>query len=120
MKLLLIGLVSVSGGVASANHIHSYLLGFFIAALAVSACYWFAFRSFKYPALGLVLLICGLMAKIGVTVAGVSWGITNDLITSPLTFSLSYLFYLIVSSYVLFLIRDKRMTKALRTTGIPA
>ncbi|EAQ51676.1 NADH:ubiquinone oxidoreductase subunit 2, partial [Vibrio sp. MED222] len=39
MKLFLILLMSISGGVAAADHIHSFLFGFYIAALAVGSCY---------------------------------------------------------------------------------
>ncbi|MBF9002077.1 NADH:ubiquinone oxidoreductase [Vibrio nitrifigilis] len=102
MKLLLILMASVSGGVASADHFHSFLLGLSIATLAVGCCHWFAFRSSKFPELALVLLICGLLAKIGVTVAGVMWGVSAQVITSPLVFALSYLFFSIVATYLWF------------------
>lgn len=111
MKLFLILLMSITGGVAAADHIHSFLFGFYIAALAVGSCYWLAFRSTRFPQLALVLLMCGFFAKIAVTVIGVSWGISNDIIQSPFIFSLSYLFFLVVVSYVWFSYRDKLTLK---------
>lgn len=111
MKLFLILMVSISAGVASAEHLHSFLLGLYISTLAVGSCYWFAFRSSKFPQLALVLLLCGLFAKIGVTVAGVSWGLSQDLIGSPFVFSLSYLFFSIVATYVWFAYREKLAAK---------
>ncbi|WP_299693627.1 NADH:ubiquinone oxidoreductase [uncultured Vibrio sp.] len=111
MKLFFILLMSISGGVAAAEHIHSFLFGFYVAGLAVGSCYWFAFRSTRFPPLALVLLMCGFFAKVAVTVVGVSWGISNDIIQSPFVFSLSYLFFLVVVSYVLFAHRDKLTLK---------
>ncbi len=109
MKLLLIGLLSVSGGVASGIHFHSFILGLSVASLAVGSCYWFAFRSNKTPHLAFVLLGLGMFAKLAVTIAGVSWGLSKNLITSPLVFSLSYLFFSIVVTYCWFTYRDRGM-----------
>ncbi|ELE5891837.1 NADH:ubiquinone oxidoreductase [Vibrio fluvialis] len=106
MKLLLIMMASVSAGVASAEHFHSFMLGLSVAALAVGSCYWFAFRSSRFPELAVFLLVCGLLAKVGVTVLGVAWGMSAQLITSPLVFALSYLFFSIVVTYLWFSYRD--------------
>ncbi|MCG9576213.1 NADH:ubiquinone oxidoreductase [Vibrio tubiashii] len=111
MKLFIIFMVSISAGVASADHLHSFLLGLYVSTLAVGSCYWFAFRSSRFPQLALLLLLCGLFSKIAVTVAGVSWGISQDLISSPLVFSLSYLFFSLVASYVWFVYREKLMAR---------
>ncbi len=111
IKLILILVLSVSGGYAAADHLHSFLLGLYISSLAVGSCYWLAFRSTRFPQLALVLLLCGFFAKIAVTVAGVSWGISNDLISSPFIFSLSYLFFSIVVTYFWFAYRDRVETK---------
>lgn len=107
MKLLLITLLSVSGGVAAADHFHSFMLGLSIASLAVGSCYWFAFRSSRYPQLAFVLLGAGMLAKLAVTVAGVVWGMSQQLITSPFVFALSYLFFSIVTTYLWFAYRDR-------------
>ena len=106
MKLVLILMASLLAGVASAEHFHSFLLGLSIAALAVGSCYWFAFRSTRFPQLGLLLLMCGMLAKLIVTVIGVSWGMSAELITSPFIFALSYLFFSIVVTYLWFSYRD--------------
>lgn len=106
MKLVLIIMASLSAGVASADHLHSFMLGLSIAALAVGSCYWFAFRSTRFPQLGLLLLMCGMLAKLTVTIVGVSWGMSAELITSPLIFALSYLFFSLVVTYLWFSYRD--------------
>ncbi|USD68165.1 NADH:ubiquinone oxidoreductase [Vibrio sp. SCSIO 43136] len=106
MKLLLILIASLSAGVASADHIHSFMLGLSIAALAVGSCYWFAFRSTRFPELALFLLICGLFAKIAVTVTGVVLGMQAELISSPIIFALSYLFFSLVVTYLWFTYKD--------------
>ncbi|MDF5372043.1 NADH:ubiquinone oxidoreductase, partial [Vibrio parahaemolyticus] len=51
MKLFLLLMASVSAGIASADHIHSFMLGLSIASLAVGSCYFFAFRSSRFPQL---------------------------------------------------------------------
>ncbi len=91
MKLFLLLMASVSAGVASADHIHSFMLGLSIASLAVGSCYFFAFRSSRFPQLALFLLICGMLSKLTITVVGVMWGMSAQLITSPIVFALSYL-----------------------------
>ncbi|KII76178.1 hypothetical protein [Vibrio renipiscarius] len=111
MKLVLILMASLSAGVASADHFHSFMLGLSIAALAVGSCYWLAFRSTRFPQLGLFLLMCGMLAKLTVTVVGVSLGMSAELITSPLIFALSYLFFSIVVTYLWFSYRDARLVK---------
>lgn len=113
MKLFILFIISVTAGVASAEHLHSFLLGLYIATLAVGACYWFAFRSSRFPQLALVLLICGLLAKISITVVGVLWGFNQGLVTSPFVFSLSYLFFSIVATYLWFKVKDRMVTKSL-------
>ncbi|WP_114765575.1 NADH:ubiquinone oxidoreductase [Vibrio rhodolitus] len=106
MKLVLILMASLSAGAASADHFHSFMLGLCVAALAVGSCYWFAFRTSRFPQFALFLLICGLFAKLTITVAGVAFGISQALITSPLVFALSYLFFSIVVTYLWFSYRD--------------
>lgn len=106
MKLVLVLMASVSAGVASVDHWQSFILGLSIATLAVATCYWFAFRSARFPELSLLLLLCGMIAKLTVTVIGVAWGLSADLITSPIVFSLSYLYFSIIATFIWFTYRD--------------
>ncbi|MDA0150258.1 NADH:ubiquinone oxidoreductase [Vibrio sp. LaRot3] len=106
MKIVLILMASLSAGVASADHLHSFLLGLTIATLAVGSCYWFAFRTTRFPQLALFLLLCGMLSKLTITVIGVSVGVAANLISSPLVFALSYLFFMLVTSYLWFSYRD--------------
>ncbi|WP_070969384.1 NADH:ubiquinone oxidoreductase [Vibrio sonorensis] len=102
MKLLLIIMTSISAGVASADHLHSFMLGLSISALAVGSCYWFAFRTTRFPQFALALLMCGMLAKLVVTLVGVTWSFSAGLITSPLVFGLSYLYFSIAITYLWF------------------
>ncbi|NLS13451.1 NADH:ubiquinone oxidoreductase [Vibrio sp. SM6] len=113
MKLFVVLCASISAGYASADHLYSFLIGLYIAALAVSACYWFAFRSSRFPQLALFLLLCGMLAKLGVTVFGTIWALSRDLISSPFIYSLSYLFFSIAITYLWFSYKDKLTWKAL-------
>ncbi|OCH14808.1 MULTISPECIES: NADH:ubiquinone oxidoreductase [unclassified Aliivibrio] len=113
MKLFLIFLVSTLGGVAAAEHFHSFILGLSIASLAVGCCHWFAFRTTRYPQMALLLLMLGLFSKIAVTVIGVVFSMKADLITSPFIFSVSYLFFLIVTTYLWFKIKDAKISAEL-------
>ncbi|MDN3678736.1 NADH:ubiquinone oxidoreductase [Vibrio tapetis subsp. quintayensis] len=106
MKLLLIIIASISAGVASSDHINSFMLGLTVAALAVGSCYWFAFRSSRFPEVAAFLLVCGLLAKLTITVLGVMVGIKAAIITSPIVFALSYLFFSLVVTYLWFTYRD--------------
>ncbi|GAB2643522.1 NADH:ubiquinone oxidoreductase [Vibrio panuliri] len=106
MKLVLILMASISAGAASADHIHSFMLGLSVASLAVGSCYWFAFRTTRFPEFAVFLLICGLFSKLAITIAGVAFGISQALITSPFVFVLSYLFFSLVVSYLWFAYRD--------------
>ncbi|MCG7489251.1 NADH:ubiquinone oxidoreductase [Vibrio sp. Of14-4] len=106
MKLFLIIVASISAGVLSAEHLHSFMLGLCVSAIAVGSCYWFAFRSTRFPELAVLLLIVGLFSKLIITIAGVAWGISQELISSPFVFALSYLFFSLVVTYLWFTYRD--------------
>ncbi|MCJ2377196.1 NADH:ubiquinone oxidoreductase [Vibrio sp. ZSDZ34] len=107
-KIVMLLGFSIGAGWAAADHIHSYMLGLSIASLAVGACYFIAFFSSRFPELSLFLLLCGAMAKLTITVVGIALSISHELITSPIVFSLSYLFYTIVVSYLWFSYKDAR------------
>ncbi|KLV03440.1 NADH:ubiquinone oxidoreductase [Photobacterium aquae] len=119
MKLGLILLLSSLAGVLSGEHFHSFMAGFGIAAIAVGTAYWLAFRcSTRYPQLALLMLLMGLMAKIGVTITGVMWGLEANLINSPFVFSLSYLFFSIVVTYLYSRLREFQMARATEKSDI--
>lgn len=113
MQLILIFLISTLGGIAAAEHFHSFILGLSIATLAVGCCHWFAFRTTKYPQLAMLMLVLGLFAKLTVTIVGVVIGINADLITSPFVFSLSYLFFCFVATYLWFKLKDLKISQPL-------
>lgn len=113
MKFGLIFLLSSLGGVLSGEHFHSFMAGFGIASIAVGTGYWLAFRcSTRYPQLALMLLLMGMMAKMGVTITGVMWGLEANLINSPIVFALSYLFFSIVVTYLYSKLREFQMARA--------
>ncbi len=111
MKLLLIFIASISAGAASADHFHSFLLGLAVATMAVGSCYFFAFRSSRFPQFALLLLLVGMLAKLSMTVLGVVWGLRTEMMTSPFVFSLSYLYFSIIVTYLWFRYRQKRTPK---------
>ncbi|BCL72806.1 conserved hypothetical protein [Vibrio nigripulchritudo MADA3029] len=106
MKLILIMLASISAGVASADHFHSFMLGLAVSALAVGSCYWFSFRSSRFPAFAVFLLLCGMLSKLTITVVGVMVGVNKGLMTSPLVFALTYLYFSLVITYLWFSYRQ--------------
>lgn len=111
MAFMVIVLLAVIGGVMAGEHFHSYIVGFGVASVAVGSCYWLSFRTSKYPQLALLLLISGFVAKLGVTVFGVMWSLERELITSPIVFALSYLFFSIVTTYGYFRYREYWMSR---------
>lgn len=113
MKIFLLLLVSVSAGAASADHLHSFLYGLGTASLAVGTCFWFAFRSTRWPQLAVFLLLTGMLSKLAVTVTATMIGVKAGHITSPLVFSLSYLFFAVAVTYVYFYFKDKATNKRL-------
>lgn len=48
----------------------------------------------------------------GVTIAGVMWGLEANLINSPIIFALSYLFFSIVVTYLYSKLREFQMARA--------
>lgn len=106
MKLFLILMASISAGVISADHLLSFMLGLTVASLAVGSCYWFAFRTTRFPELALLLLLCGIFSKIIITTLGIVIGVQTAMITSPLVFALSYLFFSLVVTFLWFNYRD--------------
>lgn len=110
--LVLVG-VSVGAGYAAFDDIYSYILGMTIASAAVLACYSIAFASMRFPQFAMGLLLLGTLAKLTVTAIGVGVGVSFELISSPLVFCLTYLFYIIAVSFLLFSYKDKKITKSL-------
>ncbi|MGC9492877.1 NADH:ubiquinone oxidoreductase [Vibrio genomosp. F10] len=108
MKLIIIVMISIFAGVASAEHFHSFVLGLTISTLAVGSCYWFAFRTTRFPELVLLLLFLGMFAKLMVTVVGIVLSVSAELITSPMIFAMSYLFFSMVATYLWFNYRMKK------------
>lgn len=111
MKLLLVVIASISAGIISADHLHSFMLGLTVASLAVGSCYWFAFRTTRFPELALLLLLCGIFSKLIITTVGIAIGVHTSIITSPLVFAFSYLFFSLVVTFLWFSYRDS-ITKA--------
>lgn len=81
--------------------------------MAVGICFWFAFRSSRWPQLAVLLLLIGMLSKLTVTVGATIFGAKAGLITSPLIFSLSYLFFALVSTYVYFYFKDRSTNRKL-------
>ena len=106
MKYGLIMFLSIVGGILSMEHFHSFMAGFGIAAVAIGTAYWIAFRASRYPQLALLMLLFAMMAKLVVTIVGVMWVVKTNIISSPIIFSLSYLFFSIVVSYGYFKLRE--------------
>ncbi|GEA62265.1 NADH:ubiquinone oxidoreductase [Vibrio comitans] len=113
MKIFLLLLISVSAGAASAEHLTSFLYGLSTASLAVGVCFWLAFRSSRWPQLAVFLLLTGMLCKLAITVVSTIVGVNAGLITSPLIFSLSYLFFAIATTYVYFYFKDKSTNRKL-------
>ncbi|WP_047047286.1 NADH:ubiquinone oxidoreductase [Vibrio mexicanus] len=109
MKLIILSMMSVSGGILSADNFYSFLFGLAVSALAVGACYWFALRTTDYPHLALGLLVLGMVAKFAVAGFGVLFGVQTELICSPLVFTLSYLYFSIAMTYLWFSYRIKKI-----------
>ncbi|MGC9423022.1 MULTISPECIES: NADH:ubiquinone oxidoreductase [Vibrio] len=109
MRWLIIAIVSVSAAIASADHVHSFFLGFSIAVVAVSSCYWLTFRCTRFPELALMLLFLGVMVKMLITIVGVLWAVSLHLMSSPAIFGLSYLFFSIVTTYLWFQTRSNQL-----------
>lgn len=118
MKFGFIILLSIVAGVLSGEHFHSFMVGFGIAAVAVGTGYWLAFRSTRYPQLAALLLLMGVVAKMGVTVVGVMWSLEANLINSPFVFSLSYLFFSIVATYLYFTLREFQMSRTAKMNAL--
>jgi hypothetical protein len=113
MKIFFLLFISVSAGAASAEHLNSFLYGMSTASLAVGICFWFAFRSSRWPQLAVLLLLIGMLSKLTVTVVATIVGAKAGLITSPLIFSLSYLFFAIATSYIYFYFKDRSTNRKL-------
>ncbi|WP_434361405.1 NADH:ubiquinone oxidoreductase [Parasalinivibrio latis] len=111
MILVAILSLSVLGSFLAGEHFHSYMAGFSVATLSVGVCYWVAFRSTKYPEMAFLLLLCGMFAKVALTVIGVMWGLERDLIGSPFIFALSYLFFSIAATYSYYRYREFVQTR---------
>ncbi len=91
------------------EHLHSFLLGFGIAALAVGAYYHISFFSTRWPVLSYILIGGGIIVKFMITIFGVVFSMKQGWVTSPLIFIVTYFFFLLFLSFVGFFHKQKQL-----------
>ncbi len=93
------------------EYLSSFLSASMVAMLAVMAFYGLTCRVTKKPELFLTMMMLGVFAKLILSSVGVLISIKMSLISSPLIFGLSYVFFMLTTMILLFSYEMKRVNK---------
>ncbi|HIF9512988.1 hypothetical protein I3260_10165 [Photobacterium damselae] len=98
-KVILLGVILLSA-VLFTEHTHSFIVGFSLATIAVGVGYFIAYQAILQPHYVMTYLVCALMTKLVITIAGVIWVFSADIIHSPITFLVAYSLFSVMMTYL--------------------
>ncbi|OBU10014.1 hypothetical protein AYY19_09300 [Photobacterium aquimaris] len=99
MKKAIIAITMIALAVLFSEHFHSFSVGFSLAIVAVSCGYLIAYQAILRPQYAMSFLVTAALVKLAITVIGVIWVFTADIIHSPLTFLIAYTLFSVIITY---------------------
>ncbi|WP_239995271.1 hypothetical protein [Photobacterium phosphoreum] len=106
-KSLIIG-SAVTIAVLFSEHFHSFSIGFTLAIVAVSCGYLIAYQAILRPQYAMSFLVLAAITKLAITVTGVIWVFSADIIHSPITFLVAYALFSVGITYFVSRYRSRR------------
>lgn len=100
MKKAIIAIIMIALAILFSEHFHSFSVGFTLAIIAVSCGYLIAYQAIRRPQYAMSFLVVAALAKLAITVTGVIWVFSADIIHSPLTFLVAYALFSMIITYV--------------------
>lgn len=108
MKKTIIAITMILIAILFSEHFHSFSVGFTLAIVAVSCSYLIAYQSIRRPQYTMSFLVVAVLTKLAITVTGVIWVFSANIIYSPMTFLVAYALFSVGITYFVSRYRSRR------------
>ncbi|MBY3788074.1 hypothetical protein [Photobacterium carnosum] len=108
MKKAIIAITMIALAILFSEHFHSFSVGFTLAIIAVSCSYFIAYQAIRRPQYTMSFLVIAVLTKLAITVTGVIWVFSANIIHSPITFLVAYALFSVVITYFVSRYRSHR------------
>lgn len=99
MKKAIITITMILIAILFSEHFHSFSVGLTLAIVAVSCSYLIAYQSILRPQYTMSFLVVAVLTKLAITVTGVIWVFSANIIHSPITFLVAYALFSVGITY---------------------
>ncbi len=100
MKKVTLTLTAIIMAVLFTEHLHSFIIGFSLAMIAVTIGYYIAYQSILKPQYTMSFLVLAVVSKLVITVVGIIGVFTSNIIHSPITFLIAYVLFSVLMTYL--------------------
>lgn len=115
MKKVTFTLIAIMMAVLFTEHVHSFVIGFSLAMIAVTIGYYIAYQAILKPQYTMSFLVLAVVSKLSITVVGIIGVFSSNIIHSPITFLVAYVLFSVLMTYLAStyrsLQRDKKENK---------
>ncbi|MGF1885603.1 hypothetical protein L4D13_05620 [Photobacterium profundum] len=115
MKKVTFTLIAIMMAVLFTEHVHSFVIGFSLAMIAVTIGYYIAYQAILKPQYTMSFLVLAVVSKLSITVVGIIGVFSSNIIHSPITFLIAYVLFSVLMTYLAStyrsLQRDKKENK---------
>ena len=108
MKKAIIAITMILIAILFSEHFHSFSVGLTLATVAVSCSYLIAYQSILRPQYTMSFLVVAVLTKLAITVTGVIWVFSANIIHSPITFLVAYALFSVGITYFVSRYRSRR------------
>ena len=108
MKKAIIAITMILIAILFSEHFHSFSVGLTLAIVAVSCSYLIAYQSILRPQYTMSFLVVAVLTKLAITVTGVIWVFSANIIHSPITFLVAYALFSVGITYFVSRYRSRR------------
>lgn len=108
MKKAIIAITMILIAILFSEHFHSFSVGLTLAIVAVSCSYLIAYQSILRPQYTISFLVVAVLTKLAITVTGVIWVFSANIIHSPITFLVAYALFSVGITYFVSRYRSRR------------
>ncbi|EAS42268.1 hypothetical protein C9J48_16855 [Photobacterium profundum] len=99
MKKVTFTLIAIMMAVLFTEHVHSFVIGFSLAMIAVTIGYYIAYQAILKPQYTMSFLVLAVVSKLSITVVGIIGVFSSNIIHSPITFLVAYVLFSVLMTY---------------------
>ena len=100
MKKIIFSVITILLAILFTEHFHSFTVGFSLAIVAVGISYFIAYQAIRQPQYVMSYLVLAVITKLVITISGVIWVFSNNVIHSPITFLVAYTVFSALITYL--------------------